>query len=68
MRMECQMKPSSPSPFVQLTHAEHAVAVDDFFRLMFSFPSVQGILQWGFWDKVGRVSAKVSCSWVLDIK
>ena len=27
------------------------MAVDDFFRLMFSLPSVEGILQWGFWDK-----------------
>jgi len=45
-------------PPTDLTHAEHAVAVDDFFRLMFSFPSVQGILQWGFWDKAHwRVNA-----------
>ena len=53
MRMKARSKETSLS-LVQLTHAEHAVAVDDFFRLMFSFPSVQGILQWGFWDKVGR--------------
>ena len=34
--------------------------MDDFFRLMFSFPSVQGILQWGFWDKV---KTKGLCAW-----
>jgi len=45
-------------PPTDLTHAEHAVAVDDFFRLMFSLPSVEGILQWGFWDKAHwRVNA-----------
>ena len=53
----CQLKQGNKPLLVQLTHAEHAVAVDDFFRLMFSFPSVQGILQWGFWDKVRRTSS-----------
>ena len=39
------------------------MAVDDFFRLMFSLPSVEGILQWGFWDKVKISFSHLKTRW-----
>ena len=31
---------------------EHAAAVENFYRLMFSLEMVEGIMMWGFWDQV----------------
>ena len=28
--------------------------MEDFYRLLYSHPAVQGILMWGFWDQVGN--------------
>ena len=37
---------------LQPDHVEHAVQLENFYRLMFSLEEVHGVLMWGFWDQV----------------
>lgn len=32
-------------------HSQHAVQLENFYRLMFSLEAVHGVLMWGFWDQ-----------------
>ena len=40
---------------LQPDHVEHAVQLENFYRLMFSLEEVHGVLMWGFWDQVNMV-------------
>ena len=39
---------------LQPDHVEHAVQLENFYRLMFSLEEVHGVLMWGFWDQVNN--------------
>jgi len=32
-------------------HVEHAIQIENFYRLMFSLEEVHGVMMWGFWDQ-----------------
>ena len=45
---------SDGSEIADGNHTRHAEQLDNFYRMSFSHPGVEGILMWGFWDQINN--------------